>query len=258
MPTLQEILDGTGYTDTLEFADSGTGTKFTLGDLRKFRTGSLDLERLAGQKKVEAERLAGEAAALLQKLTEDSQTAEKAKAAAAAAAARGEEGWRKDPFYLPVVGELEKTAALIQKLVETVEANKRAQDQGMAIMSLYKLRMEYDAKRELFGDRKFEDVAREVVQSKMVDQYGVATLSPMIDRLGEPSRMKKAADDAVAEARKKWEQETAMASSTKPGAGARFRNVKPADRPIAKIEDLTSDLVANDPDVRAAMEGTVQ
>jgi hypothetical protein len=258
MASLQEIIDNAQFTDTMELTEPSTGTKFTLGDVRKFRGSALELERVAANKKVQAEQLATEAAKLLTSLQEQAKAVEANKAKEPPALA----DWEKDPWYAPVATAMkEKFDALntvIAKMNEAFAEQKKALDNAQAIYGLERMRREFDAHKDdpSLKGKTFEDLAREAVNGRVIDQYGLPTLSPIISRLTEPDRIERAKKEAVDAARKSWEQEQAVAATTKPGAG-RFRTIKPNEKPpISKIEELTSEMVANDPDVRAAMEGT--
>jgi hypothetical protein len=257
MATLKEILDNAQLADNQEFTDP-SGVKFSLGDLRSLSRMAEGEKQTAAQKRQEAERLAQQAATLLASLQEQADKAGKPPAVNTG------DDWRKDPFYQPVVGEIDKLVATINKLNETNAATQKALDNAQAIYALERMRGQFNALPEkVRNSQKFEELARQAVSQGAKDSYGLPTLDPIIEKLREPERLEAYAASKVAEERKKWEQEQAVAASGRPGSSAKFRNVKSdAKPPIAKIEDLNSEAVlkgiADDPEFRAAMEGPLQ
>jgi hypothetical protein len=251
MATLQEIIANAQLNDTTEFTDA-SGVKFSLADLRSLSRMAEGEKQTAAQKRQEAEKLAAQAATLLQSLQEQAEKAGKPKEPAA-----GGEDWRKDPFYQPVASELDKFNAVVEKLNQTIAAQQKALDNAQAIYALERMRGQYNAAPESIRKAmKFEDLAKRAVSEKHVDGYNLPTLEKIIEKETEPERMKAYADQKIEEAKKEWQKEQAVAQNAKPGSQARFRTQKNAEKPpISKIEELTSDVVMNDPDVRAAFEG---
>ena len=254
MASLQEIIANAQYADNLEYTDPN-GVKFSLGDLRSLSRMAEGEKQTAANKRAQAEKLAGEAANLLASLQEQATKANTQHKEPVAG-----DDWRKDPFYQPITGELDKYNETIKKLNETVAAQQKALDNAQAIYALERMRNQFNALPEkVRNSQKFEELARQAVSMGAKDSYGLPTLEPLIERLTEPERREEYATTKIAEARKEWEREQAVSANAKPGSQARFRNQKSSDKPpIAKIEDLSSDVVMNDPDVRAAFEGTVQ
>jgi hypothetical protein len=247
--TLQEIIANAQYADNLEFADAN-GVKFSMADLRSLARMADGEKQTAAKKRAEAERLASDAAALLQTIEEQ------AKAATKQTPASTETDWRKDPFYQPIAGEIDKLVGLIEKSNNAQAAMQKSLDNASAIYALERMRNQFDRVKDKVKGKTFEELAQQAVKEGVKDNYGLPTLDPIIERLTEPDRMETYAKEKIAEERKKWEQEQAASSASKPGSSARFRTQKSDKPPIAKIEDLNSEVVMNDPDVRAAMEGT--
>lgn len=249
--TLQEILDNAAYGDDLSFTQGDMTMK--LGELRAFRKLADGEKQTAAAKRQEAEKLAREAATLLAGLEEQAKKTNQNQPPPAG------DDWRKDPFYQPVASEIDRLSGIIEKMNGALAAQQKAHDNATAIYALERLRNQWDRVKDKLKGKTFEDLAKQAVAEGVKDNYGLPTLDPIIDRLMEPDRIKAAQDQAVQEARVKWEQEQAANMAGKPGSSARFRNIKGNDKPpISKIEDLTSEVVMNDPDVRAAMEGTIQ
>lgn len=251
MPSLKEILDNAQYADNLEFTDPN-GVKFSMADLRSLSKMAEGEKQVAAQKRSEAEKLAAQAATLLASLEEQAH-----KVPTTQTPPTGDD-WRKDPFYQPVATELDKFNGIVEKLNQTISAQQKALDNAQAIYALERMRSQYNAMPEkLRSTTKFEDLAKQAVEGKHVDRYNLPTLDPLIEKLTEPDRMETFAQSKIAEAKKQWEQEQMASSASKPGSSARFRTQKSDKPPIAKIEDLNSEVVMNDPDVRAAMEGPI-
>lgn len=251
MPKLQEILDNAAYGDDVSFVQGDLSV--TLGEVRAWKKMAESEKMAAAGKRQEAEKLAREAATLLAGLEEQSKNANRNQPPPAG------DDWRKDPFYQPIAAELDKFNGIVEKINSALAAQQKSLDNASAIYALERMRNQWDRVKDKVKGKTFEELAQQAVKEGVKDNYGLPTLDPIIDRLMEPDRIKAAQDKAVEEARAKWEQEQAASMASKPGSSARFRNVKGNDKPpIARIEDLNSEVVMNDPDVRAAMEGTVQ
>jgi hypothetical protein len=246
--TLQEILDNAAYGDDTSFVQGDLTMK--LGDLRAFRKLADGEKQTAAAKRAEAEKLARDAAALLQSLEEQAKRVPQPKNEG------NEPDWRKDPFYQPVAAEIDKVNGIVEKINAALAAQQKSLDNASAIYALERMRNQFDRVKDKVKGKSFEDLAKQAVAEGVKDNYGLPTLDPIIDRLMEPERIKAAQETAVQEARAKWEQEQAAANISKPGSSARFRNKSDSKPPVSRIEDITSEMVMNDPDVRAAMEGT--
>lgn len=249
MPTLKELLDDAQFADGLTFELNGV--KGTLGDLRAARGSALEETRAAQAKRQQAEQLANEAATLLSQLQE----AARNPAATAKPQEPGTIDWRKDPLFAPLLTDLDSAIATAKEAKRIAEDQANSLKQTSAIYAYERMKTQFERAGKSVEGKKFEDLAQRAIAEKHFDRFGLPTLEPIIERETEPLRIKTASDEAVAAARKQWEAEQA-ASAAKPGAaGGRFNVRKPADKPIARIEDLTSDVVANDPDIQAAMRG---
>jgi hypothetical protein len=271
MASLEEILAKADLNDDIAFEFGGS--KFTVGDVRKLRKG-LDAEtKTAKQKREEAEQLAIQAATLLTQLQEA-----EAKAKEAAAARKATEGnnggnandWRKDPFYAPVAEELARISGTydtaIKEVRELAGALKKTMDQYSSVYAYERLRAQYDRNADkLKGKGDFRELAKQAVERKLLDDYGLPTLEPLISELTLPERIAAERKAAVDEAKATWEKEQAARSvaSQRPGAAARFSVKKDEKPPIAKIEELSSEKImqgiADDPEFAKQMAGeTVQ
>jgi hypothetical protein len=271
MASLEEILAKADLNDDIAFEFGGS--KFTVGDVRKLRKG-LDAEtKTAKAKREEAEQLAMQAASLLTQLQEA-----EAKVKEAAAARKGLENnngggasdWRKDPFYAPVAEELARISgtydSAIKEVRELAGALKKTMDQYSSVYAYERLRAQYDRNADkLKGKGEFKDLAKQAVERKLLDDYGLPTLEPLISELTLPERIAAERKAAVDEAKVAWDKEQAARSvaSQRPGAAARFSVKKDEKPPISKIEDLSSEkvmeAVANDADFAKVMAGeTVQ
>lgn len=257
MPTLEEILnDEQGFGNDLSI--DLNGNKIPLGDIRKFRAGTKEAERIAVAKRTEAEKTAMDAATLLAQLQEASKTAVTPAKTAAVAAGTGYD-WKSDPFFAPVVAEIASVLEVAKASQAAAEATRKQLEQTAAVYSYERLRAEYDRAPESFRSKiPFEQVAQEAIAAKEIDRFGLPTISRRVREATEPDRIAEATTAAVAKAKTEWEREAAAAAVGKPGAGgaARFSNRKDAAPPPNKrIEDITSDMVAADPDVQAALRG---
>lgn len=261
MPTLQDILNAADLADDFEL-DFGAKGKVKVSDLRGYRKGVDNEIKVAEMKRREAESLATEAATLLAGLTEAQK--KQTTAAPTRAAADGSYDWKTDPLYAPVVAELQSVLAAANAAKEMAEAQKKSLEQVSSVYAYERMRTEYDRAKDSLGDARFEDLAQEAINGKHYDRFGLPTLSPIIDRRTEPSRIKAAQTQAVADARREWDAAQAAAATKSGTTGAsRFNTREGADKAVAppnkRIEDITSEMVASDPDVQAAMRGeTVQ
>lgn len=255
--TLQELLDSQGMGDTMELEVGGH--KFTLGDIRKYRSERRDAVekeiRLAEAKRQEAEKNAIEAATLLQQL----QDAAKQTPKAPEKKADGGYDFRTDPLFAPLVahydGQLQKALELAEKSAKEAADLKKSLNETASVYAYERLQREYETAPQSFRDKyKFDELAKEVITAGEKDRFGLPTISRRVKELTEPDRIAEASAKAVADARKQWESEQAAAAA-KPGGAARFTNRKNTEPPVKRIEDITSDMVAGDPDVQAAMRG---
>jgi hypothetical protein len=247
--TLSELIADAAAADDLEFAGPD-GVKFKLSDIRGFRSTVTAAENELRTKTANAERVAKEAETILASLQAAQKEIEKN-------APRKEEpkgpDWQKNPLYedlLPVFAELRSIA----ENARTEATNlKKSLDMSQSIYAVERLRRQWAEAKVKPKDKKFEEVVTEVLASKELDEFGLPTLEKYLYRTSEPDRMKVAVDEAVGNARKEWEKTARAASIPKPGATHIRAAAK--DAPIKNLTELTSELVANDPDIVALNEG---
>lgn len=246
MATLQEILANAALVDTTEFQIGDT--KLTMGDLRKLNSAIDSEKRVAAMKRKEAEDLTAQAAELLATLQ---------KTPVPTVAVKQPDGtydWKTDPLYAPVVAELQTIMAAANDAKAAAEAQRKSLEQISSVYAFERMRGEYD--RAGYKDKPFEELAQQAIASKSYDRFGLPTLSPIIEKLTEPSRMEKYAAEKVSAAQKEWEaKQNAAAAAPGRNASARFETKVKSESPVKRIEDITSEMVAADPDVQAAMRG---
>lgn len=249
--TLSELIADAASNDDLAFTGPD-GVTFKLADLRGFSKATDGEKRIAEMKRVEAENAVKEA----QKILEALQEAQKQMNAAQpkTAVAEDKDAWKKDPLYAPIVPVFESLASQAKESAELAANIKKSLDQSQAIYALERMRRQYAEATVKPKDKTFEQIVAEVVNAKEVDQFGLPTLEKYLYRVTEPDRIKAAADKAVADAKVEWDKAAKAAAVPKPG---QFRPAaKKEDAPIKNLNELTSEKIANDPDIMAAMEGT--
>jgi hypothetical protein len=246
--TLAELIEDAASADDLQFK-MPDGTEFRLGDVRMFKKGKQSEEAALKAKREEAERVAKEAEGILASLQAAAKEIEKN--------TKKEEpkgtDWRKNPLYeelVPVIEAVEKAANIAN---ENAANLKKSLDQSQAIYALERMRRQWAEAKVKPKDKKFEEVVTEVLAAKELDAMGLPTLENYLYRTSEPDRMKAAVDEAIATARKEWEKTARAAAIPKPGATHIRAAAK--DAPIKDLKDLTSELVANDPEIVALNEG---
>ena len=164
--------------------------------------------------------------------------------------------WKKNPLYDEIVPVFEALEAQARKALETSERLGKSLELSQATYAAERLRRQWAEAKVKPKDKRFEDVVAEVINAKELDEFGLPTLEKYLYRSTEGDRIKAAQDEAVAAAKKDWEKAQHAASIPKPGG--KFQTRKSAEPPVKSLNDLTSDVVANDPDIQAAMEGLVQ
>jgi hypothetical protein len=246
--TLAELISDAASADDLEFAGPD-GTKFKLADLRGFRN-AVDVEaKTFKTKREEAERVAKEAEGILASLQAAQKEIEKN---TKKEESKGSD-WRKNPLYeelVPVIEAVEQSAKIAR---ENADALKKSLDNSQAIYALERMRRQWAEAKVKPKDKKFEEVVQEVLAAKELDAMGLPTLENYLYRTSEPDRMKVAVDEAIANARKEWEKTQRAASIPKPGMT--HTRAKAGETPIKNLSELTSDVVANDPEIVALNEG---
>jgi hypothetical protein len=247
--TLSELIADAASADDLVFTGPG-GETFKLSDVRGFHKAVDGETQIAKMRRVEAENAAKEAAQILAALQE----AQKQMNAAPSETPENNDAdaWKKDPLYAPIVPVFEGLLSRAAELQKTVESTKKALDFSQAVYATERLRRQWAEASVKPKDRDFDSVVKEILEAKEVDAFGLPTMERYLHRATEPDRIKAASDAAVAAAKVEWDKTAKAAAVPKPG---QFRaRVKPAEAPIKNLSELTSETIANDPDILAAME----
>jgi hypothetical protein len=246
--TLAELIADAAADDNMEFT-TADGTKVKLADIRGFR-GVVETERQAAERgRKEAERLAIEAKNIFDSVKAAQDEMNKNREPERQ---QKKSRWQDNPLYDELVPEIEALQKIANEASAQTKALKESLDKSQATYAYERLRREWAEAGVKPQGKKFEEAVQEVLAAKELDELGMPTLSRWLNRATEPDRIKKATDEAVAAARKEWEKQQRVADIPKPG---KFQTRKSADAPIKKLDELTSDLVGNDPDIIAAMEG---
>ena len=238
--------------DELEFEVQGQ--KFKLGDVRLFgKEVASQKAKLADEQK-RAERVALEANDMLAALKIALDEAQKASAPKNEPAKTSD--WTKNPLYeelVPVFQALEKQA---KDANEIAVKTKKDLDNAQAVYAAERLRREWaEAGNSRPKEAKFEEVVKEVLMRGDKDSLGLPSLGRWLHDAGEGTRIETAVEEAVKKNNADWEQKMRMSSVSKPGGVSKFSTKKAGEPPIKKLDDLTSEVVANDPDILAAMNG---
>jgi hypothetical protein len=250
--TLAELLADAAADEGLEFT-AADGTKIKLGDIKGFR-GVVETERQAAvRERTEAERVAKEAKNLFESLKAAAAEMEK-NTPKNDPPAKGKR-WQDNPLYDEIVPVLEAAEQAAKEARDQAKAIKQSLDQSQAIYALERMRRQYAEAKVKPKDKKFEEIVQEVIAAKELDELGLPTLERYLHRATEPDRMAEAIKEAVAKEKKEWEKAQHAASIPKPG---KFQTRKTGESPIKKLDELTSEVVANDPDIAAIMEGPLQ
>ncbi len=244
MPTLAELLNAAA--DDLEISIGET--KIKAGELKALRTAT-DVEKREYQdKRHEAERLAQEAKQVFDGLTAAQAEFTRKNAPPPDTSI---DAWKKNPLYEEIVPVIESARQAAREATELAKNTKGEYDKMSAIYALERMRREYAESPNKPKDAKFEDMVTEAIANKEFDAMGLPTISKVLNRRTEPDRIAAAVATAVADAQKEWDKKQRMADVPKPG---KFQTRKAAgEAPIKNFDQLTSDLVANDPDIQAAM-----
>jgi hypothetical protein len=245
--TLSELIADAAASDDLEFAGPD-GMKVKLADLRGFRS-SVETERQGAESaRKNAEKTAKEAKDIFDALT--AAQAEFKKQNEPPPSTKKSD-WKKNPLYDELVPVLEAAEAAANEARETANNLKKSLDQSQAIYALERMRRQWAESKVKPSGKKFEEVVAEVIAAKEFDDLGLPTLDKYLYRTSEPDRIKVATDEAVAAAKKEWEKAQRASDIPRPG---KFQTVKPSDAPIKKIEDLTSAVVSQDPEIAELWE----
>jgi hypothetical protein len=251
--TLSELIADAASADDLAFTGPD-GVTFKLSDIRGFRSG-VDTETANAKKlRLEAEKNANEAATILATLQE---AAKKMNENPSGVVKKDETpDWRKDPLYQPLLPVFDALEAKATAFADRAEKLAKTLEGSQAIYAVERLRRQWAEATVKPKDKAFEDVVKEIIAAKEVDEFGLPTMQRYLHRVTEPDRIKAAADTAVAAAKVEWDKQAKVAAIPKPG---QFRpRGKAAEAPIKNLGELTSEVIANDPDIAAAMEGGLQ
>ena len=240
--TLAELIADAAADANLEFA-APDGTKFKLSDVRGFRDSVETEKQAAAQARRDAEKTAKEAKDIFDALK--AAQAEFDKQNAPPPDKKGSD-WRKNPLYDELVPVLEAAENAAKEARELAKATKAQLDQTSAIYALERMKREWAEAKVKPAGKKFEEVVQEVIAAKEFDETGLPTLSKYLYRSTEGDRIKAATEEAVAAAKKEWEKTQRASDIPKPG---KFQTRKSADAPIKKLDELTSEVVANDQEI---------
>jgi hypothetical protein len=248
--TLAELIADAAASDDLEFA-APDGTKFKLSDVRGFRSGVETERQAAARATKEAETTAKQAKdifdalkAAQDEMNKNTRQSDKTDNKA--------DAWKKNPLYEDIVPVFEQLQTMAQEAVNTSKTLKQSLDQSQAIYALERMRRQWAESKVKPANKKFEEVVAEVIAAKELDEVGLPTLEKYLYRTSEPDRIKVAVDEGIAKAQKEWEAKQRASNVPKPG---KFETLKSEKPPIAKLDELTSAVVSQDPDILAAMEG---
>ena len=256
--TLAELLADAAAGDDLAFTGPD-GVTFKLSDLRGMKK-SADSEIQA--KRQEAIDAATEAAKILQALkkAQDEMNANPSNKGTNDEPNKGKD-WKADPLYAPLVPVFEAMEKQAKDSFALASAMQKELTRSTAFYTIERLRNEYNAAPESFKKATpFEKAVAAALANKEVDTFGegenavsMPTLRRRIHEGTEQDRINAAVEARVSEEKKKWDEKQRLDSLPKPG---KFRTAdKGGKPPIEKLEQLTSDVVANDPDILKAMEG---
>lgn len=259
--TLAEILADAAAGDDLAFTGPD-GITFKLADLRGFKK-SVDGETAAAKaKREEAEATAMEAAKILDvlKKAKDEMNANPGDKNKDKDTNKGDD-WKKDALYAPLVPVFEALEKQAKQSFELATALQKELARSSSFYMIERMRSEYNSAPESFRKATpFEKAVQAALSNQEFDAFGegenvvkMPTLRRRIHEGTEAERIAAAVKEGVETEKKKWEEKQRLDSLPKPG---KFQTRTKTDKPpIEKLEQLTSDVVANDPDILKAMEG---
>jgi len=247
--TLSELVADAAAADDMVLT-AADGTTYKLSDVRGFRSG-VETERQAAAREREiAIKAAKEAKQVFDALT--AAKAELDKQQTPPEPERKGKRWQDNPLYDEIVPVLEEAQKAAKEAREMAASNKAALDTATATYALERMRRQW-AEAPVKPNKPFEEVVQEVIANRELDASGLPTLEKYLYRATEPDRVKQAVATALADAKKEREKAAHAAAIPKPG---RFQTRKSTEAPIKNLNELTSDVVGNDPDIAAAMDGT--
>jgi hypothetical protein len=258
--TLAELLEDAASGDDLAFTGPD-GVSIKLGDIRGFGKSASDSNRIAAMKLKQAEEAASEAQNILLSL-KDAAKKMNDKPSGGRDEGTGDD-WRKDLLYAPIIPVFDALAKQAKEALETSNALKAELARTSSFYMIERMRAEYNAAPESYRKAvSFDEAVKSALTNGDMDSYGegqsalrMPTLRKRIHEGTEADRLSAAVKTAVDAAKVEWDKTQKAAAVPKP-TGAFRATVKKTEGPIKKLDELTSDLIANDPDIIAAMEGT--
>jgi hypothetical protein len=252
--TLAELISDAASDDNLELA-LADGTKFKLSDVRGFRNGVETERQAATSARKEAEKTALEAKQIFDAL-KSAQDAMNANTPKDDDKKSKGSDWKKNPLYDEIVPVFDALEAKANQAFELAGKLGKSLELSQATYAAERLRREWaESEKSRPKEAKFEEVVQQVLARKDVDDLGLPTLSKWMKEATEPTRMEAFAAEKVAAAKKEWEKANHAANIPKPGG--KFQTRKSGEGPIKKLDELTSDVIANDPDI-PSLDGLVQ
>lgn len=251
--TLSELI-ADAATEDMEFTGPD-GVKVKLSEVRGFRSGVESERQAAATARKEAEKTALEAKSIFDALKAAQDEMNKNTPKGDDGKAKGSD-WRKNPLYDEIVPVFDALEAKATQAFERADKLTKSLELSQATYAAERLRRQWAEAKDRPKDAKFEEVVQQVLTRKDVDDFGLPTLDKWLKEATEPTRMEAYANEKVAAAKKEWEKAAHAAAIPKPGG--KFQTRKSGEGPIKKLEELTSETVANDPDIQAAMEGMLQ
>lgn len=259
--TLAEILADAAAGDDLAFTGPD-GITFKLADLRGFKKAVDGETATAKAKREEAEAAAMEAAKILDvlKKAKDEMNANASNKGKHDEPNKGND-WKADPLYAPLVPVFEAMEKQAKQSFELASALQKELARSSSFYMIERMRNEYNSAPESFRKATpFEKAVAAALANQEYDNFGegensvkMPTLRRRIHEGTEADRIEAAVQARVADEKKKWDEKQRLDSLPKPG---KFQTRGKSDKPpIAKLDELTSEVVANDPDILKAMEG---
>jgi hypothetical protein len=250
--TLAELI-ADAATEDMEFTGPD-GVKVKLSEVRGFRSGLETERQAAANARKEAEKTAQEAKNIFDAL-KAAQDAMNAQTPPDDGKKSKGQDWRKNPLYDEIVPVFDALEAKATQAFERADKLSKSLELSQATYAAERLRREWAEAKDRPKDAKFEEVVQQVLTRKDVDEFGLPTIGKWLKEATEPTRMEAYANEKIAAAKKEWEKAQHAANIPKPGG--KFQTRKSGEGPIKKIDELTSDIVANDPDI-PSLDGFVQ
>lgn len=256
MATFNDILKDTAtFPDAMEI-DFG-GSKVPLGSLRQFTAGELSA---IAKRQQEVERNYSEATASRASALELSTKAQELYASLQAASKNvtvtnpADDPWETDPIYAPVRSRLAKSEATEKELRDTLKKLQATQDQLATIGGWDRWERQWQAvpKDKRPKDKSMEDIVKYAAENKILDRFGIPSVSLAMEKLTEGDRVAEA--EARGRAAGAEEAEARLRASTMPRPNY---NPAPAQRKGSEVIDDLDNLterVLEDKELRQMVE----